>query len=784
MKWVLAEVVAVLMVSIAASGSGVPGVGMTTPFPKAVQVGAKVDFQLWQWGDQPADRKEILKLKNGMRISWQSLPAKGIHFKFRILAPHDSAQCEALSSDSFDRIAWGPEKAPVEGSAQRLYRAYPEWNFTPPQVGKYCLSVQATMQGKIVAKSVIHFQIVNAAPPPRNTHYMAGKRDCKGNPITTSRPVNLGGLNETPVLKDNDYPFEPQHAYNVVNFERFPPFSLPPRFIAVWNSRRFTDENRFGGPLNRGFTSMATVISSQDNLPISQRTWFHTPDLQVMFINKWYHDDPVKYADLKGYADYRSAFVSPENAFKLGWACYSAWGAGGYAPFDAGIYGFDEEQMWPTIGAKLLKEHPDLVPAELRSLRVNDPNLVHPDTLAKMNDAYVKAWGDFIGNYYRGARAAAASRGRVFKVWHYGSHAPGESLFRSPDDNKIDPATGKYRVEELDDLFPWFKTGKKVDFNASLYSQEIDYFNKDFYYWTIFPQKSSMYEKDAQGKYALDKNGRRIVRKDLFKERMYVDPAPIGYEDPEVSPTFLKAFIDKGENALFWMNGGKYYKQHGTLITNKGMIPTLRPGNQETWGESAKLGSRPISPYMAEASVIYTYMMGLEGIYLWDARGFTGPVGYGPNGSSTQTDTLGDIEFMIKGMHRISQFDRLFEGKYDYIRPIRYYNVWNRDHPIIRGILNGRYLLLAMTNPYLDPGETQKVEVRYGSPFGSAKKPIWSGEVTILARKTRLSQCKLPALPGGKAYDPDHLYFRYTCVDGRFRKTFMTTGDYEIPYHG
>ena len=34
------------------------------------------------------------------------------------------------------------------------------------------------------------------------------------------------------MLKDNDYPFEPQHAYNVINFERFPPFMLPPRFIA------------------------------------------------------------------------------------------------------------------------------------------------------------------------------------------------------------------------------------------------------------------------------------------------------------------------------------------------------------------------------------------------------------------------------------------------------------------------------------------------------------------------------------------------------------------------
>lgn len=775
---------AVLIVAVALSGAGVradgvQGVGSTREFPKAMRAGAPIEFEIWQWGDSEAERHAVVSLKNRMRIPFQSLPAKGIHFKFRIAAAHDSVQCLVETSDSFDKIAWGPEKVPAEGSAGHLYRAYPEQISFPPQVGRYCLAVEAWSGARSVAKSVIRFEIVDGRPAPRDTHYLEGKKDCRHNLITCSKPVELGGLNETPVLKDNDYPFEPQHAYNVVNWERFPPFHLPARFIAIWNGRRFSDEEKFGGPLSRGFTSQATVRCEQDNLPISQRAYFHTPDLQVMFINKWYAQEPEKYADLKAYADYRSAFVSPENAYKLGWACYESWGAGGFGPYDPGIYGFDEEQMWPTIAAKLLKEHPEALPERLRALKEDDPNVEKPETLARLQDEYSKAWGDFIGNYYRGARECAKTRDRTFKIWHYGSKAPGEYLFLNRDDCKINEGTGKYRAEEMDSLWPWFKSGDKVDYNATEYSRQIDYFHKDFYYHTLFPEKSSMYEKDAEGKYVLDANGRRKIRKDVFEEQVYVDPVKVGYEDCETGPAFLKAFLAKGENALYWLNGGKSYREHGTLLAGKQLIPALRPGNQETWGECAKLGSRPVNPYLAEAASIYTYMMGLEGLYLWDARYYTGPAGYGANGDEATADTLGDLEFIVKGMHRVSQLDPLFEGHYYYVRPVRCYDTWNRDHPIIRGILNGRYLALAMTNPYLDPGETQTVELWYDAPYGGAKKPVWSGKVTLQARKTHLFQCKLP---GGRQYVPEKLYLRYTCADGTFRKTFTVTGDYDVAY--
>lgn len=263
---------------------------------------------------------------------------------------------------------------------------------------------------------------------------------------------------------------------------------------------------------------------------------------------------------------------------------------------------------------------------------------------------------------------------------------------------------------------------------------------------------------------------------------MYAGPVKVGYEDYADAPMFFKSFIAKGENSLFWLNGGKYYREPGTQITDKQMLPFLRPGNQETWGESAKLGSRPISPYMAEAVPIYTFMMGIEGFYYWDSRNYSAPAGTGREGKPQGEDSLGDIEFAIKGMHRVSQFNQLFEGNYFFIRPVRHYDTHDRDHPIIRGILNGRYLVLAMTNPYLDPDEQQKVEIWYDTPYENRKSAPWANEVTIQPRKTHLFQCKLPALPSNQAYEPEKLYFHYLLKDGKYSKTFNVTGNYDVPY--
>ncbi|MGE5610565.1 MAG: hypothetical protein ACM359_15045 [Bacillota bacterium] len=613
---------------------------------------------------------------------------------------------------------------------------------------------------------------------PENTSYLQGKKDSTGLPITSSAPVKLGPLNETPKLKDNDYTLTPQKAFNVINYERFPAFRLNPKFIIVWNTRRFTDEDKFGGPLNRGFSHMTTIIDKQDDLRLDQRWFFEYPGILDNISKELAAKDKEKYRDLLGWSQLRSAWVSPANAQELGRRCYEAVARGGSNDF--GFYSFDEEEMWYTRGEGIFKDHPELLPEDLKKLRETDPKAEKPGTVAAIHKSYNDAWASFLGNYYKGAVDCAAARGRKLVIYHYGSLWIGlNSCWGEPP--AIDPKTGMSASEKVGSLYDWYRKDGQVSFDNNLYVQLVKYFHKDSYYFLVYPQTLSIYQRGQDGKYILDDKGRRKIRTDVAEDPVYAAPTKIGYEDYAGGAANMKEFIAKGENSLFWFNGGKYYKRSGTLVTDKRPLVTMRPGNQETMGDAAKLGSRPVSPYMVEAAVIYNFMIGQEGFYLWHNRYFATPAGQpAAKPPFDKPETFGELEFFVKGLHRLSQFNALFDGTYSFIRPVRHEDIRNRDHPVIRGIINGRYLLLAMSNPYLDLDEKQQVEIWYDADE-KAKGKIWTDTVTIQPRKVHLFQCKLPALPQGE-YDPDRLYFRYTCVDGTYTKTFTVTGNYEVPY--
>ncbi len=754
-------------------------VGMLTPFPKSSHAGAAVQHELWQW--EGKDKKKLIDLKDGAKIPVETLP-KSIQIQSRVATEFDGITCRWRSSDGYPERIW-PQKnlPPAETGPQHLFVAGNLGFF--PQIGKYCIEVTAEKAGKVVAQDCINIELVRGKPIPTNTTFMAGRKDWKGNAITTSKPVNLGPLNETPVLKDNDYAFAPQKAYATVNWERFPPFRMNPRFPMVWDSRRFDEEDKFGGPLNRGFTTLANIDPKQDNLKISERSHFDYPGHLEGIIDSLYKKDPVQYKDLKPWKDRRSTFVSKENTLLLGKRIYEEWNVMGWSPYDAGIHAWDEEQMFAPIATLMMKEHPDELPE--RILQYKDKVLAGDKrAIGIIERAFDKEMAEFVGNTYKAAKDSAAERGRTVKIWHYGSKPIGNELFMfvgGTSGAELNQKTGKYPYEEMSGLNDWFKKGQSVDFDATAYSREIDYFHDDFYFHILFPEEASMYQKDKAGAYVLDDKGRRKIRTDVISESNYTEPVKVGFGDYEWAPIFLKSFVAKGENCLFWSNGGKYYKTPSTLITSKMMMPYIRPSNQATFGDSSKFGDRPISPYMAEATTILTFMIGCEGTFVWDAPKGASPVGFAPNGKPGEKEMLGDLEYYVKGLHRVSQFNRLFDGNYSFIRPTRLYNTHNRDHPIIRGLVNGQYLVLAMLNPYLDPGEHQDVEVWYDAPYAS-RTTKWAGNVAIQARKNHLFQCKLPALPAGQQYDPDKLYFRYTLKDGNYSETFTVSGNYDVKY--
>ena len=311
--------------------------------------------------DGPNVKSQVVKVLKDREVLVDSELPERINFYARMKGPHDGAAMHAQASEgrTYGWSGWGPEKLP-EGLVNDI--AHPleaPAQASSPLPGWYKIRGRAYLKDKLVDEQTILVKIVHKPNPPRNTKYLYGKKDHAGTPITCSTPVELGPLNEGTKLRDNDYPFEPQKALDVINFERFPPFDSNPKFLVVWNSRRFTDEPKFGGPMDRGFNCTATENKGVDHLVRCQRVHFDTADLPVEVTKDLCAKDKDKYHDLAVWAEKRSAWVSPENAQELGKICFekniSIYSGIGY-------YSFDEEQMCYEAALRVFKENPEVLP--------------------------------------------------------------------------------------------------------------------------------------------------------------------------------------------------------------------------------------------------------------------------------------------------------------------------------------------------------------------------------------------------------------------------------------
>lgn len=745
-----------------------------------------IALEMWKAGPDEAQRAKLFDIEDGMKIRAEDIPAEGMNVFMRADGDYTHVYIHGNRPDGVIKDeGWGPTE--IKGGGAHLFglKGIRGGGALNNLVGKYRVTGRLYVGERVAKEKVVTFEIL-APVPPRNTRYTQGRKDIRGNPITTSAPVILGGLNETPKLKDFDYAFEPQQAYNAINFERFPPFRMAKHFRITWDTLRQTDEAMFGGPLNRGFTMVTRVKIDEEKqrmaevIAPTQRASFNYPGLLKGLCKGMYEKDPVKYLDLKGWADHYNTWISSNNAYELGWELYNSYiGTGGLS-----IWAYDEEEMWPACGEYVFKNNPEYLPEDLKRLREEDPEIAKPETKAAIEKSYLKNMAEFYGHLYRGIKAHAAATGRPdLKTYHYGLYGIGLYVpiyaLTYQADADIFKQTGNYTFEEPGLLHDWFKDEKwRLDWSGNTFLKQIDYLNKDSYFFTVCPETNSFYERDGDGAYVLDDKGRRKFRTGIFEEKIYADTVKYGYEDCEFTICSLKEFVAKGENSLFWMNGGKYYGKTGTLVTQIRHWPTIRPDNQATYGKATELGTRPDSPYMAEARVIHNFMIGLEGYHLWDEPEGPLPIGGDP-ATPDRVWSYGEIEYFIKGMHRLSQFNALFERAHVFIRPVRMHNLWDRDHPIIRGIISGRDMLITMTNPYLDLGEAQEVEIWYDKPYEQMGKAVWKDKVRILPRKNHLFQCRLPV---GSKFDPDKLYFRYTCVDGNYTKTYIVSGNYTAPY--
>ncbi|MCU0327185.1 MAG: T9SS C-terminal target domain-containing protein, partial [Spirosomaceae bacterium] len=119
-----------------------------------------------------------------------------------------------------------------------------------------------------------------------------------------------------------------------------------------------------------------------------------------------------------------------------------------------------------------------------------------------------------------------------------------------------------------------------------------------------------------------------------------------------------------------------------------------------------------IKPYMAEATAIFPFFSGANGLWLWDD-----PLNH------NRDENFGLYEHFINGLYRLSLYKNMFEGNYELVipTPARDYN--DTQKPIWRGVFKDNNLLVAAHNPYAkSDNDVVTVPVAYKN---------WQGSVTL-----------------------------------------------------
>ncbi|GAB3503275.1 T9SS type A sorting domain-containing protein [Emticicia fontis] len=112
-----------------------------------------------------------------------------------------------------------------------------------------------------------------------------------------------------------------------------------------------------------------------------------------------------------------------------------------------------------------------------------------------------------------------------------------------------------------------------------------------------------------------------------------------------------------------------------------------------------------IQPYMAEATAIFPFFSGVNGLWLWDD-----PTLFDNN------ENFSTYEFFIRGLYRLSQNKDMFTGAYQLVIPQPAHSYVDSHKPIWRGVAKGNDFLVAAHNPYAkDENEVVIVEATYNN---------------------------------------------------------------------
>jgi hypothetical protein len=117
------------------------------------------------------------------------------------------------------------------------------------------------------------------------------------------------------------------------------------------------------------------------------------------------------------------------------------------------------------------------------------------------------------------------------------------------------------------------------------------------------------------------------------------------------------------------------------------------------------LNNKAIKPWMAEATAIFPFFSGADGLWLWD----------NPEMFKTETD-YSIYEYFNKGLYRLSAFKSFFEGDHTLIMETSARDYNENKQAIWRGVIKDEEILIAAHNPFAkDKNEEVNIGVSYGN---------------------------------------------------------------------
>lgn len=216
--------------------------------------------------------------------------------------------------------------------------------------------------------------------------------------------------------------------------------------------------------------------------------------------------------------------------------------------------------------------------------------------------------------------------------------------------------------------------------------------------WTSNPQRTHYLLQDEGGK----------IGGSFYNQLDFLTPSAYyfyPYENP-LGKDYLSYLLFQIEANRAW--------------SNKPIIPFVWLRYHDSFSPDTPL----IPGFMAEATAIFPFFSGAQGLWLWDSNYF----------ENALQQNYAAYEYFIKGLYRLSKFSDMFTGEHELVIAQSARDHMEKRDPIWRGVVKDGRILVAAQNTYASESQQTQLTVSYKQ---------WTKTITLNGRDVFLCQFDL-----------------------------------------